>query len=207
MSGRDQLRTNRDFYLFVADLGEKYARSERSLEDYLKVLLRLGGPHRELAGLALSSFAGLLEGALHGEPPPFDPLWPQQYQRGKRDLGGYDRWERTIVDQIVDLHEMEQAGTFANDLRYFGIDSPRGSRWYNFDPLTFLECAVAGTFDGWRSGDPTGREFVPGRVAVLDEAGRITSADPRDLDEPLFEIESVSWDLFTDFLEAGQWYE
>jgi hypothetical protein len=23
------------------------------------------------------------------------------------------------------------------------------SRWYNFDPATYLECGLAGTFGGW----------------------------------------------------------
>jgi hypothetical protein len=102
---------------------------------------------------------------------------------------------------------MEEAGTLANDLRYFGVHAPRGLCWFNFDPLTFLECAVAGTFNGWRSGDPTGRDYVPGPVAVVDDAGRITSADPRSLDEPTVEVGPISWDTFAAFLASGQWYE
>jgi hypothetical protein len=112
-----------------------------------------------------------------------------------------------IIGQIVDLREMDRAGTFANDLRYFGVDSPRGSRWYNFDPLTFLECGAAGTFDGWRAGDPTGRELVPGPVAVLDASGQITAVDPKEIEASLFEIELVTWDQMADFLRSGQWYE
>jgi len=207
MAGSSELRTNRDLYLFVADLCEKNAKNDRSLEDFLKVLWRLSSPHRSLDALPLSQFAGLLEAALREEVPSFDPSWTRAYQQGEDQLAGYVRWESTILGQIVDLHEMERAGTLANDLRYFGVDAPRGSRWYNFDPLTFLECAVTGTFGGWRSGDPTGRDYVPGPVAVLDETGRITSADPRELDEPLFEMEGIGWDVFADFLGSGQWYE
>jgi hypothetical protein len=155
----------------------------------------------------LSSFADLLEAGFHRDAPPFDPVWPPRYGRENPSLVGYRRWEQTIISQIVDLHEMEQVGTLANDLRYFGIDSPRGSRWYNFDPLAFVECGVAGTFDGWRSGDPTGRDFVPGPVAVLDSSGRATSADPRELEAPLFQIDFLSWDLAADFLRSGQSYE
>jgi hypothetical protein len=92
-------------------------------------------------------------------------------------------------------------------LRYFGINSPRGSRWYNFDPCTFLECAMAGSFGGWEEGDDTGRGYVPGEVAVLGPDGRITGCDPRELDDPIVPLGEISWEAFRDFLGQGQWYE
>src|SRR5262245_50185854 len=104
-------QTNRDLYRFIADLCQRHATSKRSLEDYLKVLWLLACPHRELTGLPLVSFANFLEAAFRREPPPFDPIWRQHHQHGHRGLEGYRRWERTVIDQIVDLHEMEQAGT------------------------------------------------------------------------------------------------
>jgi hypothetical protein len=213
----EKLHTNRDLYLFIAGLdqdihqtgeaGEADERCERqrSLEDYLKMLWHLGNAHRRCEALSLATFAGLLEAALHQAPPPFDPRWSDGYQQGGRS--GHARWERTILDQIVDLHEMQDAGTLANELRYFGVNAPRGARWYNFTPLAFLECAFAGTFDGWQAGDPTGRDFVPGPVAVVDEAGQVTSADPQELERPIRPIAEISWDAFTDFLLAGQYYE
>jgi len=209
-----ELRTNRDLYLFIASLGQDAVQTaetterERSLEDYLKVLWQLGTSHQETETLSLATFAGLLDAALHRDaPPPFEVGWSHGYHRGEDTLVGYARWERTILDQIVDLHEMQDAGILANEHRYFGVDSPRGSRWYNFAPLTYLECAMAGTFNGWRPGDSTGRDFVPGPVAVMDEAGHITSADPRDLEDPICPIDAVSWDMFADFLECGRCYE
>ncbi len=30
---------------------------------------------------------------------------------------------------------------------YFGINSPTGNRWYNFDVFTYWECATAGMVD------------------------------------------------------------
>ena len=209
-----ELPTNRDLYLFIAGLGREADEGcerheddqrQRSLEDYLKVLWHLGNTHRGLDALSVATFAGLLEAALHQAPPPFDARWSDGYQQG--ELSGHARWERTILDQIVDLHEMQDAGTLADELRYFGVNSPRGARWYNFSPLTFLECAVAGTFDGWQAGDPTGRDFVPGPVAVVDETGHVTSADPRDLERPIRPIEGISWSSFADFLLSGQYYE
>jgi hypothetical protein len=207
MSGSNELRTNRDLYLFVAEICRANAQSDRTLEDYLKALWRLGSVERERGALPLARFAALLEEALRSEAPQFDPIWSRNYLRDMNGFSGYVHWEQTILRQIVDLHEMEEAGTLGNDLRYFGVDAPRGLRWFNFDPLTFLECAAAGTFDGWRSGDPAGRDYVPGPVAVLDEAGRISSADPRDLGEPTVDLGPISWDTFAEFLGAGQWYE
>jgi hypothetical protein len=102
---------------------------------------------------------------------------------------------------------MAERGLLDNEMRYFGLNAPRGSRWYNFDPCTFLECATAGSFGGWRPGDDTGREYVPGPVAALGEDGRLTSRDPRDIPNPVVPIAAVSWEKFRDFLGDGQWYE
>lgn len=201
------LQTNRDLYLFIAGLVAERGKHDRSLEEYLRALWAAGSAHRDAEALSLSCFAGLLETALRAEVPPFDPAWLDIDRGALADVSGYASWERAIQAQIVDLHEMEQAGLLANELRYFGIDAPRGARWYNFDPFTFLECGVAGTFGGWESGDATGRDYVPGPVAVLDEQGRVTSADPRDLDDPVEQLVSITWNVFVDFLESGQTYE
>lgn len=84
----------------------------------------------------------------------------------------------------------------ANDHRYFDVDAPRGGRWFNFDPLTYLECAVEGTFGGWQPGDSTGRDYVSAKNLELE-----------DLETPIFDIARVSWDQFADFLRAGQSFE
>ena len=102
---------------------------------------------------------------------------------------------------------MRKAGTLESEYRYFGLDAPSGRHWCNFDPCTFLECAVDGTFGGWQPGDTTGRDYVPGNVAVFDARGRITAVNPWDIDSPTYEITAVSWEKFADFLWAGQSYE
>src|SRR5262245_34570002 len=107
MPENSQLRTNRDLYLFVADLCARNTGTRRTLEDYLKVLWLVGGSHRELAGLPLSSFADLLEAGFHRDPPPFDPHWLARDERADHEVTGYRRWEHRIVSQIVDLHEMK----------------------------------------------------------------------------------------------------
>lgn len=94
-----------------------------------------------------------------------------------------------------------------NEYRDFGIDAPRGSRWYNFDPVSYLECGMDGALGGWEPGDTTGRQFVPGPVAVLDADRHFHSMAPQDMVDPLVEMFEVSWKQFQDFLECGQMYE
>jgi len=207
MPARDALHTNRDLYLVIAELCGRAADQPRSLEDYLTALWQLAAAHRARAALTLSELAGLLDAALRADAPAFDPAWSQRHSSAGDRSGGHAGWERVILDQIVDLHEMAAAGTLANEHRYFGIDAPRGRRWYNFDPATYLECAVAGTFGGWQPGDSTDRKLVPGPVAVLDESGQLTSVDPAEIDHPIVDLGPISWEVFADFLVSGQCYE
>jgi hypothetical protein len=191
----DQLRTNRDLYLFVAALVENDDGQGRELEEYLRALWRLGAAKRANDRLTLGCFVGLLLRAFQEEAPVFAPAW-QDIAEVEGTHAGYPRWERTIFSQIVDLREMRDAGMLANEHRYFGVDAPRGRRWFNFDPLTYLECAVEGAFGGWRPGDRTGRDYVYAKNSELE-----------DLDIPIFEMPCVSWDQFADFLRAGQSFE
>ncbi len=199
MTKHDDIRTNRELYLFVKGL----PRTTRALEDYLAALRQLGSAHRDLDAIPLPSFARMLEEAMSAEAPPFDPRWAEEYRRESHT--DYARWERAILDQIVDLHEMADAGTLQDEQRYFGIDAPRGARWYNFDPRGYLECAMAGTFGGWEPGDD-GRVLVPGRVMVLDEQG-YRDVDPNEIERPTIAMPAIDWAAFIDFLWAGQSYE
>ncbi|MBO0797503.1 MAG: hypothetical protein J2P31_01655 [Blastocatellia bacterium] len=152
---------------------------------------------RQIEDLALfdASFAELIEYPQYDEDDDDD------------DLPGYPGWEATIVRQIVDLREMDEAGMLKNKYKYFGVDSPRGERWYNFNPASFLECAMAGTYGGWSPGDSTGRTYVPGKVAFLDENGELVDRDPETLPNPIYPIAQISWEDFQYFLSMGQMYE
>jgi hypothetical protein len=191
------LETNRDLYLFVSQLGVTH---ERSLEDFLRALWTLVQRHRDRPSLTLSEFAALLEQSFSA--PPGDPPPPVE-----GEPSGFARFEQVLIQQIIDLREMAQAGTLDDQMRYFGVNAPRGSRWYNFDPSTFLECAMAGTYGGWEEGDAGGRELVPGKVAVVDAHGKVHAVDPQDIVEPVRVIDGVDWDGFVSFLWAGQAYE
>lgn len=209
MNSALSIHTNRELYLFVMQLTERHAESARSLEDYLKALFALARCEREHATFALSKLTVWLERAFVDAPPTFDARWLEAHARieAADAPGGYAGWENRIHSQIVDLHEMLASGALDNEMRSFGIDSPRGARWYNFTPLAFLECGIDGAFGGWRESDESGREYVPGPVATNDDSGAIVTVDPREFDDPEVILDPMGWDAFTSFLEAGQWYE
>jgi len=120
---------------------------------------------------------------------------------------GFNGLEQQIISQIVDLHEMEKVGKLNDEYRYFGIDSPRGARWYNFDIGTYLECAARGLFDGWTPEENEDIKLVSGKVAVIDENAKFISVDPNELEDSIYDINAISWDEFKDFLLMGQLYE
>jgi len=193
------LATNRDLYRFIADLVKQRTECRVSLQVYLENLRQLGHPLRARTAIPLKAFAELLRAAFEAGLT--------RAESAASPRAGYLAWERRITEQIRDLGEMQEAGSLDDESRYFGLDAPRGGRWYNFDPCTYLECAVAGTFGGWEEGDGTARAYVPGPVAVLDATGAINSVDPRDIDDRVVEIPQLTWEMFVDFLNSGQWYE
>ena len=79
-----------------------------------------------------------------------------------KDWGaGQPRPDVFELRQIVDLREMRDAGMLAKKWIELGIDAPRGGRWFNFEPVQYLECAAAGSIGGWEPGDATGRANPP----------------------------------------------
>ena len=197
--------TNRDLYLAVDEIKKRWRESERSLEDYLLALWSLGRPMCDRPALPFDAFVRNLGEALTAPVPTYDEAvdrLPDEIE----ERHGFDVWEQLILLQIRDLREMREAATFENEYRYFGVDAPRGARWYNFDPASYLEGAAVGTFGGWEEADGN-RIVVPGPVAVLGDDGQVTSVDPSEIDNPVFPLPEVTWDAFTDFLQNGQWYE
>jgi hypothetical protein len=201
------LTTNRDLYRAIGELGERYASSGRTLEHYLLALLGLARQHNRQDALSLSEFYQVVSEAFSADPIPFASAWRDTYGALNPNQSGFVGWEATVIRQIVDLREMDEAGTLAYEYRYFGVDAPRGSRWYNFDPVTYLECAMAGSLGGWEPDDPTGRQFVPGEVGVMDSIGNLQIVNPQDIERPIGPLPQVSWDQFKDFVECGQMYE
>lgn len=194
-----ELENNRDLYQFISGLVRQRGKTQPTLAVYLENLRQLAQVWRGQEVLRPSDFVELLALAFESAPPLPPDLGPASQ--------AFLRWDQRLGQQLLDLQQMKEAGILDDEHRYFGVDAPSGRRWYNFDPATFLECAVAGTFGGWQEGDDTGRTYVPGPVAVLDAAGSLSTADPRELDEPVVTIHEICWEAFEAFLEAGQTYE
>ena len=200
--------TNRDLYLAIAaPVADRKHAPERALEEYLRALLRGARAHRAVEALRPDQFLSLLAEAFRAEPLPYDPAWPAGYRHVTERVERFEQFEAVALRQVVDLREMRDASILEGEWIFFGVDAPRGGRWYNFHPHQYLECAAQGLFGGWAPGDATGRQFVPGEVAVLGPDGRITSADARELDRPVYELASISWEQLADFLVCGQTYE
>lgn len=203
----DSEMTNRTLYTEIVTLVDRFGESERTLEAFLRTIHRLVQPHRNTDGVLPGVFLELLEESFTQRPGEFDPEWKRLYTLEDDTSEGFQSFERLLLRQIVDLREMEAVGILSDEYRYFGVTAPRGSYWYNFDPLTYLECAAAGALGGWRPGDETDREFVPGKVAVLQSDGSVVTVDPQDIPHVTRNLLLVSWALFREFLFCGQSYE
>ncbi len=202
-----QLKTNRDLYLAIDELSRQQKNCSRSLEVYLLAVLNRSGAFADHDPLTLAEFYELIASGFTHDAAPFNEAWRSQYDELPDEDSGYAGWHATVIRQIVDLREMDECGTLRDETRYYGVSAPRKSYWCNFDLLVYLECAMAGSFGGWAPGDDTGRQHVPGQVAVLGEDGSIQSANPEDLPNPTFEIPTVSWEEFKDFVICGRLYE
>lgn len=200
------IQTNRDLYLAIAKFIKEQEATSYSLEEYLCSLWSLASEYQGSSGFLLTEFYQLLSDAFSAHGLSFQESWRQHYHEDNDTLQGYLGWQATIRRQIVDLREMDEQGILKDKNRYFGVDAPRGHCWYNFDPVTFLECAMVGTYGGWQSGDETGREYVPGKVAVF-VAGKLEEREPDTIPNPIYPIAQISWDDFRHFLYMGQIYE
>ena len=198
--------TNRDLYLSIAQLIECEKNSERSFEEYLRALYGLGEQYQGRESLSIEEFIALVSRAFSAPPVEFDITW-RNLDHHSQDEHRFEGWKTKLREQIIDLREMGQEGILQDEYCYFGVDAPRGSRWYNFDPCALVECGAMGTFGGWQSGDDIGREYVPGEVLVMNEQGALESKDPREIEDPTFELETISWETFAEFLLMGQMYE
>lgn len=178
--------TNRQLYQRVTGF-----ETERRLEDYLRALWAITRPHRD-EPITANRVANLFERALVAEPAAFDPSWYTTYEITPDDTGEpYRDWENTILFQITDLRRMDDEGIIDDDERYFGLTSPSGAHWYNFDPVTYLECGVRGLVGGFEA----------------DEVVVLVPSDDGDHDSPVFPLDSFGWDDFTELLWFGQHYE
>lgn len=195
------MKTNRDLYKGIEHLlKEKADVPVPSLETYLSNLLSLASRFAQKNALSLEEFFEVLRGA-------FEEVGTLDDTVIENTIAEFEKWKAKINEQIQDLQEMAQQGQLDDEQRYFGISAPSGRYWYNFDPCGYIECGVAGSLGGWEEGDDTGRMYVPGQVACVDSDGKMTSCDPRELDQPPVEVPEITWEKFSDFIWCGQSYE
>lgn len=182
--------TQNEFYENICTLKDNF--ENRDLETYLLALLKL--VEQEKSGnLTADLFIKLLQNAFVSEPEEFKDEWlnimtaPDENIMSKKftnpeinasidksivsDQSGIDYSIAVIKFQISELHKMS-GKQLDDDMRYFGIDSETGNRWYNFDPMTNLECGARCILD---SEDEEEMEFMVSwqTLGELLEMGRI----------------------------------
>lgn len=174
------VRTNRDLYLVFLHLGQEARAASWSLSAFLRSLWKVSAPLSDQTRLEPDDVAAMFAAASTTPPADVDPAWSvKDLSLPGAEPDGYADWERVLLSQIADLEDflVHPPGPQAR----FGVDAPRppGSgaratpaRWYNFDPATYLECAVAGSLGGWdaadgarvplppRPGEPPARSYV-----------------------------------------------
>ncbi|GLZ29067.1 hypothetical protein Lesp02_12570 [Lentzea sp. NBRC 105346] len=128
--------------------------TSRSLEQYLRALWWLGRAESDRASVPPEMFFWMLTRAITAPVAPFDNAWRTADLGITPGMSGFELWERVILSQIADRHDFAEVPDFL--LADFGMEAPRngvratGLVWYNHTVCDYLDCALAGTFDGTR---------------------------------------------------------
>ncbi|WP_313185915.1 hypothetical protein [Sphingobacterium siyangense] len=182
--------TKNEFYENICAFKGNF--ENRELETYLLSLLKLVEQEKN-QNLTADLLLNLLQQAFTAEPEEFNPEWlnilkaPDENIISKKftnpetnasidksivsDKSGIDYSIAVLQFQISELHKMN-GKQLNEEMRYFGIDSETGNRWYNFDPMTNLECGVRCILD---SEEDEVKEFIVSwqTLGELLEMGRI----------------------------------
>ncbi len=152
--------TQNEFYEYIDKFKDNF--ENRDLETYLLALLKLVEQEKN-ESLTGNLLIKLLQKAFISEPMEFNSEWlnivvaPDKNIMSKKftnteikssfdksivsDKNGIDYTIAVLQFQISELHKM-RGKQLDDDMRYFGVDSETGNRWYNFDPITNLECGT-----------------------------------------------------------------
>ncbi len=154
----EQIATDTDFITFLRQLAVRAEDYPGSLEEYLCSVLSGVSTHPE-SPPTWRLLAQVFAEGLATPPAPFEPAWleytepPDVITRlHPVRVDPFADVQHLLRYQIADLHRMAEVGTLNDPQRHFGLDSPTGHRWFNFDPPSFLECASSGMEDS--SGTP-----------------------------------------------------
>ena len=156
----ESFQSTDDLSRAIERLLKQHKDNARTLEEYLLAVLSLSVSLAGLQRITLVEFFSILSGGFVHDPLPFNEQWRDRYDQLPDEAAGYRGWHATVIQQIVDLREMDECGTLKDKTRHLGVVAPRDSDWYNFDPSSYLECAMEGSFDRWnlskgRAGMPT----------------------------------------------------
>ena len=179
-----------DLYREISLFRNRY--ENRDLEEYLSALLMLVEREKSQT-LTPELLLKLLQDAFTSEPAEFNSDWLQitdapdsnimskkftnpEFSSGidksvVSNVNGLDYTITVLHFQISELHKMRNK-QLLDEYRYFGIDSETGNRWYNFDPLTNLECGAACMLDNTEDEDAS-MEFTWQTLGELLEMGRV----------------------------------
>ena len=141
-----RIKTIGDFRRFVLLLADGIApTTAKSLEEYLRALWSLV-QQAQTKPVTYALLGQLLQNAFLTEPLPFYEVWfkyeaPPDLHEDEHSKS-FSILQQMICYQIADLHHMAQAGLLENKWRFYGIDSPTGHRWFNFEPASYLKCAL-----------------------------------------------------------------
>jgi len=202
-----EIRTKRDLCKAIDDLIARHDACDRTLESYLLAILGGLVMFSDRPSLTMTEFLGLIESGFTGAPVAFEEQWRHQYDGLSRDDRIYAGCRAEIVRQIVDLREMDESGTLQGEWREFGLDAPRGERWFNFETVGYLGCALAGTFRMREPGDELAYQVESIPPAVRGEAESEEAGRRDDTMRPPLKSPAVSWERFNAFFVCGRIYE
>ena len=140
-----------DFCSFVEALANDLQQPERSLEEYLRALRMLVQANQNVnASFAL--FADMLSRAMTSPIASFDNDWlnfttpPDEVGSNQTVEDGMGFLNKMLSYQIADLHRMKEEGVLDQEphILWLGASRKDGVIWYNFEPGTFLSCALGG---------------------------------------------------------------
>lgn len=196
-------RTNRDLYQRLVREGERMNAAGRSLDEFLRAWWLIGRPLSTRRRLDLDTVAAMIAAAGTVEPPPLQASWRSASFRPVETPTSHGDWAAIVLSQVADLADFADQGPL-DQYASFGIDAPRANgclratdlRWYNFDPLTYLECGMAGALGGWNEGDGL-RKPVPGPVVPLKK-----EPEPGERN-----VDALGWADLAAIALCGQEYE
>jgi len=142
-------------------IDEQRSKYVGSIEEYLRSVWSSILTHQNKTP-TYHLFGEILQTAFHAQPAPFENEW-MKYEAPPQELHSFTELDKPfnreadftcvkseILFLIAELHRTQNPGQ--DKMKYFGVVSPTGHSWYNWDPFTYLECAMAGLISHLQAG-------------------------------------------------------